>query len=54
MIWFNGKELIKQISQKLTKFPSQISNYFEWLIQNHSKEMWLKFDDLRKLRGKLG
>ncbi len=55
MIWFNGKELKDQIQNRLQKFKPQISveNYFDWLMKNHTREMWLKFDDLRELRDKI-
>lgn len=56
MIWFNGKELKDQIQKHLQKFRPQISlekDYFEWLMENHNKEMWLKFPDLKELKEKM-
>jgi hypothetical protein len=52
MIWFNGKELMKQINQNFKKDRIEISlkeDYFSWLMDNHTKDMWLKFDDLKEL-----
>lgn len=52
MIWFNGKELMKQITQKLKKEKIEISlkeDYFSWLMDKHTKDMWLKFNDLKEL-----